>query len=264
MKKLIKQDILDILKSYDVGKLISYKRIFTAANIIYKLNTTKGEFILKLYLNSSKESIENQINLMEFLNNKGVVVPKNLDTLKKEPLLLWKDNKITIQEFIEGKKKQYVNKPLAKDMGKKYGTLNIALNKYKTRSKDIENKNMKQFSLLNWKNGDLPDIDIKKESKKIVKDIKRLKERKLVRALIHGDLGEGNFLVKDNKVTAILDLDDINRNYLVCELAVPISQNFITLTKVKKDLIRIFLKEYQKYIKLNNEEKKALYLFVKY
>ena len=264
MKKLTKRDISDIIKNYDVGKLISYKRIFTAANLIYKINTTKGKFVLKLYLSSSEKSIINQIDLMSFLNNNGVVVPKNLHTLKREPLLLWKGNKITIQEFIVGKKRQYVNKTLAKDMGKKYGLLNIVLNKYKTKSKNIENKNIEQFNLLNWKTKGLSDIDIKKESKKIVKEIKKLKKGKLTRALIHGDLGEGNFLVVDNKITAILDFDNINKNYLVCELAVPISQNFITLTKVKKDLIKIFLREYQRYIKLNNEEKKALYLFVKY
>jgi amicoumacin kinase len=262
--KLTKQDFEEVLENYDVGKLISCKRIFTAANLIYKIDTRRGKFVLKIYLNSPQDSIKNQIELMDFLNDKGIVVPKNLNTLRKEPLLLWKGNKITIQEFIEGQKKQYVNKELAKDMGKKYGALNKSLSKYKTNSRKIENKNINQFNLLKWKTISLPDIDIKEESKKVINEIKKLNERKLSRTLIHGDLGEGNFLVKDNKISAILDFDNINRNYLVCELAVPISQNFITLTKVKKDLIRIFLKEYQKDIKLNNEEKKALYLFVKY
>jgi homoserine kinase type II len=264
MKQLTKQDIDDILKNYDLGKLISHKRIFTAANLIYKIKTTKRRFILKLYLSSSKESIINQINLMNFLNGQGIVVPKTLNTIQKESLLIWKRKKITIQEFNEGRKKQYVNRILAKDMGIKYGALDKALNKYKTKSKNVENKDIKQFTPLNWKTKSLSDIDIKKESKEVVKEIKKLKEKKLSRRLIHGDLGEGNFLVKNDKITTILDLDDIQINYLVCELAVPISQNFITLTNVKKKLIKIFLKEYQKYIKLNDEEKKALYFFIKY
>ncbi|MFH1521691.1 MAG: hypothetical protein ABIF18_01905, partial [archaeon] len=47
-------------------------------------------------------------------------------------------------------------------------------------------------------------------------------------------------------------------------VAVTIAHNFVTRRKVNKNLIKIFFREYQKYIKLNNEEKKALYYFIKH
>ena len=48
------------------------------------------------------------------------------------------------------------------------------------------------------------------------------------------------------------------------EMAVPIAQNLTTRRKFENKLVKIFLQEYQKYIRLNDEEKRALYFFIKY
>lgn len=263
-KELSKKEIINIISNYHLGKLKTHKRIFTASNLIYIIRTNRGKYILKLCLNSDKGSIEFQSRLMVFLKESGVVVPKTIETNKGEVLLEWKKNRIIIQEFKSGNAVQYANKKLAIDMGKKFGDLDKVLSNFVGQLKDIEDKEIKQFKTIKWDTKNLFEINVKEESEKVVKEIMKLNKRKLKRSLIHGDLGEGNFLVKNNKITTILDLESAHKNYLVWELSVPISQNFITLNNVKKDLIRIFLKIYQEHIKLNKEEKKALYFFVKY
>jgi len=260
--KLTKQDFDSILDNYNIGKYKKHKFIFTGGNTVYKLKTTKGDFILKIYETASLDFVNYQIKLMEFLKKSKVTTPKIIDTKKKKGLLIWKKKRIAIQEYIEGNEVKYVNEKFVRDMAKKFSILDKTISKFKERKQDVWKNH--QFKLVKWKKRSLEGLDLMNESKNLLKEIKTLNKKKLRRSLIHGDLCESNFLVKNNKVSAIFDWDDVHKDYVVYELAVPIAHIFITLKMVRKNLLKIFLKEYQKHITLNNEEKKALYLFVKH
>jgi homoserine kinase type II len=262
LTKLTKKDFENILDNYNIGKYKKHKSIFTGTNTIYKLTTSKGNFILKIYENASLSFIKYQIRLMEFLRNTKVSTPKIIDTKKGKGLLIWKNKRIAIQGFVNGKEVLYANKELAKDMGKKYGILDKTLAKFKEKQNSPWSD--EQFKLVKWKINSVCGLDVRKESRNILKEILKLNRKKLRRSLIHRDLCEGNFLTQDNKVTAIIDWDDTREEYTAYEIAIPIMHNLITRREVRKDLIKIFVKEYQKYIKLNNEEKKALYYFAKH
>lgn len=100
------------------------------------------------------------------------------------------------------------------------------------------------------------------EDRLLNSELKKLNKKKLRRSRIHSDLREHNFIVKNDKLKAIIDWDDSHEDYIVYEVAIFL----IGLTdkrKVHKDKIKIFLKEYQKNMKLNDEEKKAIYYFIK-
>lgn len=263
LTNLSKIDFKKILEDYDIGKYKDHQHIFAAGNTIYKLKTTKGKYVLKIYENSNLGFIKFQINLISYLCSKGVSTPRIISTKNKEKLFLYMNKKITIQEFVDGKKVLYVNKKLAIDMGKKIGILSNALTKFgkKTRAKWAKDYHKE---LIKWKIDNLNGTDLAKESKELLTEIKTIKFNKLRKSMIHGDICEGNFLVDKDHVSSFLDWDDCHEDFLINEIAVPISHNFVTRKKANKKLIEIFLKEYQKYIKLNDEEKKALYSFIKY
>ena len=71
-------------------------------------------------------------------------------------------------------------------------------------------------------------------------------------------------LVKKNKLRAIIDWDDSDYDYLAYEIAIFIAHAFIRSKVVHKDKIKLFLREYQKHIKLNNDERRLIYYLVKY
>ena len=259
---LSKKDFNEILENYNIGKYKSHRYIFTGGNTVYKLTTTKANFILKIYAQKTPlEYVKYQIKLMEFLNKTKVSTPKIINTKNDKGLLIWNNNKIAIQEFANGQGIEYVNEKLAKDMGKQYGILDKTLSKFKEKKCSHRERDM--FKLIEWNINSFIGLDLKEESKKLFIESKKINKNKLRKGLIHGDLCEGNFLAKEDKVSAIIDWDDVHEDYLVVELAVPIAHNMVTKVKVMKKQIRIFLREYQKYIKLNSEEKKAIYYAVK-
>jgi len=260
--KLTKKDFEEVLLNYGLGKYKGNKYIFTGGNLVYKLITTKGKFILKVYQGGSDSNIKYQIKLMEFLKNKEVATPKIINTKDGKGLLIWNKMKIAIQEFAEGKQITQANKELAKSMGNEYGKLDKILLKFKEKNKGDPDDN--PLKLVKWDIDKIYGRNVKKEAKKVFEEIKRLDLGKLRKSMIHGDLCEGNFLVKNNKVSAIIDWDDVREDFLAYEIAVPVAHNFTTKKNVRKDNIKIFLREYQKHIKLNEEEKRAVFLFAKH
>jgi len=261
-KQLTKKDFNNILTTYNIGDYQSHKYIFTGGNLVYKLKTTKGTFILKVYSRASLDFVKSQIGLLEFLRKTKVTTPKIILNNKGHGLLIYDKRKIAIQEFAKGREVQYPNKRLAKDMGNKYGLLDKTLMKYPGRINIKEGEG--QYKLVKWKIKHLEGFNLDEESNKVFNDIKKLNKKKFKRGLIHGDLCEGNFLIQRDKISAIIDWDDAHFTDIVYEIVIPIAQNFTTRRKVRKNLIKIFIKEYEKFIKLNNEEKRAIHFFAKH
>lgn len=263
LTKLSKGDFDSILTNYNIGTYKNHKHIFAGENTIYKLITTKGTFILKIYEKASKGFIDYQVSLMEFLRDTEVKTPKVILTNKKKGLLVWKKKRIVLQEFAKGKVVHYANKNLSRDMGRKYSLMNKTLAKFKGSTKGDMGWSG-PFKLIKWHPTIIAGIDPSDESKNLLREINKLEKNKLRKQLIHSDLSDENFLAKDDKITAIIDWDEVHVDYLIYELAIPIAHNMVTPQEVRKDSIKIFLREYQKRIRLNEEEKKALYYFIKH
>ena len=262
LTKLSKKDFENILNNYNIGNHISHKNIFTGTNTVYAIKTTKGKFLVKIYENASLDFIKDQIRLMEFLKKTKVSTPKIVNTKKKKGLLVYNKKRLAIQEFAKGKEIENVKEKLAKNLGKEFGILSKTLLKYKNSGKDDWGEDH-EFKLIKWKLDNVNNFDVKKESKVLCNQLKTLNKKKLRKSVVHGDLCEGNFLVNKNQLTAIIDWDDFHRDYLISEVAVPIGHLLVNKKTVKRKEIKLFLTEYQKQIKLNSEEKKALYYFTK-
>jgi len=93
------------------------------------------------------------------------------------------------------------------------------------------------------------------------KRIQEIDLKKLRRSIIHRDIRGDNIVVYGNKIKAIIDWDDICEDYLCYEIGVVIYSFFVRPDKCNKEQINIFLKEYQKHIPFNQEEKIATYYF---
>jgi len=260
--KIRKEDFEKILEYYDIGEHKSHKNIFTGTNTIYIIKTNKGKFLMKIFENASLKFVKDQINLMEFLKKTKVSTPKIINTKSNQGLLIYNKNKIIIQEFIEGKNPVKFSLELIKDLAKKFGTLGQILLKYKKKPNSDWKKNH-EFKLINWKIKNISNINVEEESKSLIKFLKKININKLRKSIVHGDLTDSNFLIKNKKLLAFIDWDDFHEDYLIYEISVFIAHCLITKKEIKTKLIKSFLTEYQKVIKLNNEEKRALYYFVK-
>ena len=245
--KLSKKDFENILSNYNIGDYKFHKHIpWALSNTLYTINTTKGKYVIKIFETAKKEFINCQIKLMKIA---GKLSPRPIKTIFK-----YNNKRYIIHKFVEGiEPKQFTDK-LMIDVASKLGRLNKRLMTVKLKGIAKWEKDH-QFKTINEK------ISDGLGEKKLLQNLKEINRKKLQKSIIHGDFHAINMLVKNNKLKAILDWDDAHEDYLVYEIAVFIMDCFIL--KVKKKQIRLFLKKYQKEIKLNDEEKKALYYFIK-
>jgi Ser/Thr protein kinase RdoA (MazF antagonist) len=261
--KLEKKDFEYILKNYELGKYKNTKHIWWAfSNTIFILETSEGKYILKLFHTNKLKHIRFQVNLIDNLNQKGLPLPKIYKNKRNKLLLKYKTSYLSIQEFVEGDHTYSFNKKLILDCSKILSLLDKELMKENLRS-NFGYKTNHQFSYSNFKIKRIGKFNLKKEALQINKELKKINKKKLRKSFIHGDFHGVNLLSKNNKITAILDFDDSHYDYLIEEISVFLAHSFVHKDKVYKDFIKIFMEEYQRNFKFNNEEKKAIYYFIK-
>ncbi len=261
---LKKKDFEEILSNYNIGKYKKSKHIpFALGNTVYILETTKGKYVVKIFERAKLDYIKYQIKIMNFLSLKKIPVPGLIKTKNKKFLLIRKDKRILIQKFVEGKIPKKLSEKLIKDIADKMGLMNKHLLKLKLHSKDHK------FNPLEFKGRNTKDFDFKEEENKLLKELRKLKRKKLKRSVVHGDCHSVNLLVKNDKLKAVIDWDDVHEGYLIYEISTFIVHSFFITPlyyrsgKFNKNQLRLFLKQYQKHVKLNQEERKAIYYFIK-
>jgi len=255
--KIIKKDFKEILTDYKIGNYKSHKHLdWVLENQVYELKTTKGKFILKLLSNINIISMKRQLELIDYLYKNKIPVVKNIKTTKGKEIIKFKGAYLIIQSFVEGIHPKTYSDSLIKDIAKNFGKMHNILIKQKIKNKKIK---FKREILQKEINNDLIE-----DLNELNTHLNKLNQNKFKKSIIHGDLSEVNILVKKNKLQAFIDWDDFNYNLVVYDLGVFIAHSFIRTKIVKKGKIKLFLKEYQKYMKLSSEEKKAIYYLVKY
>ena len=259
-KELKKQDIEKILENYHLGKYKSHKHYDNILQIeVYQIVTTSQKVILKVLENVDLNAYKEQLEFTEFLSKKRVSVAKNFKDNEGRLISRYKNRQLIMQEFIEGIHPKKYPDSLVKDVAKKIGIMHKALlNSKFTKNKEGHNYKNRNLSL------DTIPRSVKEINKENVKILSSLKKDNLRIVRIHSDITEGNILVHKNKLKVFIDFDDSDYDYIVYELAIFIAHSFIRSKKIHKDKIKLFLKEYQKIVKLNEEEKEVIYHLVIY
>jgi len=106
-------------------------------------------------------------------------------------------------------------------------------------------------------------FNFREAENKYLRETKIIHKSKLRKSIIHSDFQDVNLLFKNNKVVAILDWADVNKTALVYDIAIFICHSFVKKNRIEKEKIRTFLKIYQREIRLNDDEKRAIYFMMK-
>jgi 8-oxo-dGTP diphosphatase len=254
------QMIKIILENYSIGQYCAHKRLKKALeNTVYLIKTSKGKFVIKIFEDTKIGAIKNQTKIQEYLSSKNNPVPKIVLSKSGKDIVYYNKKPVQIQEFVNGKRVRLTN-DLIGQYGKVIGKIDSYLKELKLTDfypwgKEFEFKQMKIFPCKK--------IDLKKEHKKLLKEIKKLDKNKLSKSIVHGDLNLDNTLIYNGKINAIIDFGDSHTGFTVTDPMIFICDEIITQKSLNYAKIKLFLREYEKYIKLNNEDKKAMFLFAK-
>jgi len=260
---MMKEEIVEILKDYNLGRYVSGKHLWWVfGNTIIDFKTTKGRFILKTFHTQNKRNLDLQIEIGKKLLKGKLPLPKFVKTKKKEILIRRKKHYRLIQEFVEGKHTHKFTKPLVINCASTLSKMDKILSRIKSESL-FGYKSNHQFTYKNFKIKRIGGFDLKKEAIKVNTELKTINRKRLRKRFIHGDFHGVNLLSNNEKITAVLDFDDSHYDYLIEEIAVFLGHSFVHKERIHKNYIKMFMKEYQKTIKLNENEKRAIYYFIR-
>ncbi len=211
--------LLEIIKNYQLGDLRRYEVLEGGIiNTSFKIETNKGKFIVqKLSRIFNEKIIEDYLYVQSYLRTNEVFVPILLSS--KEGKYYYKNgNEIwRVFEYIPHEKISSITPSMAYSIGETLGRFHEVMKKsdFHPNSNITELHNTKRiierlYNVFNNKNNLKKSERVKEEYKLINQMIeKHYLPEDLPKTIIHGDPKVDNFLFRDEKVKAVIDLDTL-------------------------------------------------------
>ena len=263
--KFTQKEIKLILSSYAIGKLNSFKGILEGIeNTNYFLLVNDKKYILTIYEKRVKEEdLPFFSDLMGSLNKSGFSCPVPILNKENKAVSEFKNKKLMIVSFIEGKAKDILSAENCKSVG-----IEVAKMHQITKNFKIQRKN--DLSIVSWRK---IFNSVKDKCKDIHNDLPKLIESNLIdvennwpqnlpKGIIHADLFNDNIFFNENKFSGIIDFYFSCNDFYAFEIAICFnalcfdsSQNNLSFnaTKAKK-----FIEGYNDVRKLTDNEKKSI------
>ena len=221
--KLNQNKIEEILLSYNLGKLDSFKGIEEGIeNTNYFLSINKKKFILTIYEKRVKsKDLPFFSNVMSSLNKSDFKCPAPISNNNNSTVTDFKGKKLMIVSFLEGKAKRNLSPVNCRAIGAETAKMhNLTSNFNLKRQNDL--------SIKSWRS--LFD-SVKDQCTKIHKDLPTLIEENLVdveknwpsdlpKGIIHADLFHDNIFFDKDNFSGIIDFYFSCEDFFAFEIAI--------------------------------------------
>ena len=263
--KLEEDNIKDILKNYSIGELNNFKGIQEGIeNTNYLLLVNNQKYILTIYERRVKENdLPFFSELMSGLSKNNFKCPTPIINKKNSSISEFKNKKLMIVSFIEGKSKEILNSEDCRAVGREAAKMHKITEKFKIKRKN-------DLSIKSWR--ELYNT-IKDKCSSIHKDLPELIEsnlseieknwpQNLPQGIIHGDLFNDNIFFKENKLSGIIDFYFSCNDFYAFEIA--ICFNALCFDGFQNNLIfnvskaKNFIDGYSEIRQLTDEEKRNI------
>src|SRR3990167_3306679 len=133
--KVSKTELEDhILRNFDLGKIVSYKKLKKGlVNCLYHIKTTKGNFALKIAIRHNSNKINYEIDLLNSI--KGLPVPKLLKTKNGKYFFNYKGHRTLVYPFLSGKEEREFTNKMLFEVGEFLGKLHLQTDGFKSSIK---------------------------------------------------------------------------------------------------------------------------------
>jgi Ser/Thr protein kinase RdoA (MazF antagonist) len=229
-----------------------------------------SEYVLKIFRKfKNKQSIQDELNFVEYLNINELTVPELVQTTKNQNYLVYNHDGF---DWIVIVMQKSIGQHQTWDTIDDNLLINIATNHAKLHNlgqqywEDYGDKqNLQDFEILKHglgktvdelRNNDFGEYTNESRIQKLLTTIRNSSPTlpsSLPIGFIHGDFDETNFLVQDNKISCILDFDDLRQEPIINCLSV-ILFSIIKFNKTPKNTLKKYLTQYQLTRTLNKLE----------
>lgn len=257
-----KENLSKILSNYDLGKIKKVKPFKLGAvqtNLL--LETEKDKFVFRYYESRPEKYALFEVNILQYLAKHSYPCPAPIRNIHGGFTGKYKNKPFALFEFMNGEYKKNVNPKLIAQVIGELHKITIGYKpKYFEARDTYDPKSCWKSAISNSKK-----IRSKSEAKKrldwLEAELEKLKlPTTLCKGVCHCDTHHSNFLYKNNKISAVLDFDDASYTYLLYDIVGIIyfwawpDKGILNFSKAKE-----LIKEYQKYRRLTNNEKRHLY-----
>lgn len=236
---------------------------------IYKITGDK-DYILKLYQSKySKEQIDKEVNVINYLSNKDFIVPRYIKTINNDYSVKINNRYMILQECIEGisKDKFMANKEQIKECGYIHGLLVKNLIDYNTEDiedddwYDFEKNKLKLQEIIDMGNNEIVIQDLNEKiniMNNLNADLTNID--KISYYVSHGDFSYLQFIYEEEKVKAIIDFIRVKKLPIVWEIMRSYSymDKCCKDTKINIDNLILYVKEFMKSVQLNKYDLKYM------
>ncbi len=263
--KFSEKDIKLILSNYNIGNLDSFKGIEEGIeNTNYLLLVNEKKYILTVYEKRVKEKdLPFFSELMTNLNKSGFKCPVPILNKKNNAITQFKNKKLMIVSFIEGKAKDILNPENCRSIGRETAKMHEI-----TKNFTIKRKN--DLSILSWRKlfESIKDrsikihIDLPKLIETNLIDVEKNWPKNLPQGIIHADLFSDNIFFKQDNFSGIIDFYFSCNDFYAFEIAIcfnalcfdgPKNNLSFNVTKAKN-----LIDGYKEVRKLTDEEKRSI------
>jgi homoserine kinase type II len=265
--KFTKQDFKKILANYNLGefkKVQPFKLGAVQTNLL--LTTSKGKYVFRYYENRPEKYALFETKLLQYLVKQSYPCSAPIKNIHGGFVGKFKNKPFAMFKFLEGEHSKDLSnyKQIVKAMGKLH---QITIG-YKPKFYQFRHGYNPEYSLQSAvvkARRIKPKFEAEKRLKWLKTELKKLQiPNNLPKGACHCDTHPSNFLYKGKKLVAVLDFDDASYIYLLYDIANTIY--FWAWPHKKKiifDKARKIVREYQKYRKLTELEKRHLYDMLK-
>ncbi|MGM0753284.1 MAG: phosphotransferase enzyme family protein [Bacillota bacterium] len=225
---------------------------------VYKLRSREKTFYLKKRLNSSVEKRMEELLLTSFLLEKGITVERPMLTVSHQPFVKQFQVFYSLYQALEGLPVQFYSFTSLEGVGTYLSQLHSRLKQY-TCKYEVEEWKV-ETHLREWISG--------QDSKMIERwgegFLGRLNEwsfsyRKLSHQLVHSDCHPRNILMKEGRVTGVIDFERIRKAPRIADVCYFLAGMLKDQVKQREDeqfeSIHAFMEGYQSDGTLTQEEK---------
>lgn len=226
------------------------------------IKTEKENYVFRVYNFKNKEQIKFEVEILEFLEQNNFPSPRLLKDQNGKIIADFNGKPCLFYKFIKGE-------PLKNVALETMGQIGELMGRFHNLTKDFQPLTKK----LTWEPKELKKIAMENKDRMLASGFPRAKELMdfteielakynfpddLLKGITHQDIKPENIIVKDNKITGIVDFDNSYFGAFLHDITTTIIWTCFKNNELNKDLMSALLNGYEKERKLTDLEKEYL------
>lgn len=207
----------DLFHEYSTNDIIKASRSTEAfANEVYDITDSNGQrFFLKTLKSQLAEAIANEVQMQQRLLASGLRTPEYLEIKPSEYVGEHGETRFILSKYIAGESPKDVTIELIESFGATLARIHDTLEEINIPSSNMQwlNPVRVQSDLSNYEG------ELKSELSRLYETGSVIFDRKLPKAVIHGDLWMSNVFAENNRITTVFDLETAEYTVRLVDLA---------------------------------------------